>query len=73
MARVRRELAELQREKTAELLLNVAQGLVLGLIVAVILPGLQGRIHWEQMIAGIMIVVVLYVVAMNLLGGLERK
>jgi len=73
VARVTRELSELQREKTAELLLNVAQGLVLGLIVAVILPGLQAKIRLVQVIVGVVTIVVLYLVGIGLLRGLERK
>lgn len=72
MARVKQELSELQREKTAEWLLNISQGVILGVIVAAFLPGLQGKVQVGQVIAGSLLGVVLYLLAIYALRGIKR-
>ena len=72
MARPARELSELQREKTAELLVYVVQGLVLATMVAVFIPSLEIKIGVGRIVVGWAVSVVLYILAMRTLQGIKR-
>ncbi len=72
MASRKREFSELQREKTAEWLLNISQGLLLAVVVGVFVPYLGITISILGVVAGSGLAVVLYLVGMYLIRGVKR-
>ncbi len=51
----------------------MAQGLLLGMAIAIVLPTFQNQVNLSLTIVGGLMIMILYMWAMKLIQGLERK